>query len=187
MKYFLVFALSLLAVGAVFGQKNKGNGKGNSGANSGAQPQKRWGIAWEAPKGWTRAGAGAEAVKFAHPKDEDVYVLVQAFALPAEATEKERIIGEFANKEGDVADYAEFAKMAKTATLGGMQVKVYEDDEEPDLEEAEEPEDYEGYWTKIVVIEQGDKLILVSLSEIYMRKRKHEKTFDEIYRSFKKA
>ncbi len=185
MKHFLILALCLLATGAAFGQKNKG--KGNTAANSSVQPQKRWGIAWEVPKGWTRASAGEETVKFQHQKDEDVYVLVRAVPKPADEAARQALLAEFANKENDVQSYEDFEKDSKATTHNGWQVRLYEVDEEPDLEDAEDPEDYEGYWTKIVVFEQGDKLILVSMSEIYTRKRKHAKTFDDIYRSFKRG
>jgi hypothetical protein len=179
----LIFFACLLALSLPFsGHAQKAKPKP---ANSKDAPaNKKWGLTWETPKNWTRATA-ADGLKFSS-KDDNDYMLIKGFDLPATAEAKEAIITKFANEEADMADYAEFIKQSKTTSLNGLQVRIFEDDEQPDTEEAEDPEDYEGYWTKIIVIEHNNKLVLISLSETYMRRRKGEKDFDNIYKSIQK-
>jgi hypothetical protein len=180
MKSFIFMTLLMVAFLPFVSQAQKAKP-----ANSKDAPaNKKWGLTWETPKNWTRAAA-ADGLKFSS-KEGDYYMLIKGFDLPATAAAKEALIAKFANEEANMADYAEFLKQSKVTTLNGLQVRVFEDDEEPDTEEAEDPEDYEGYWTKIIVLEQNNKLILVSLSETYMRRRKQEKEFDIIYKSIQK-
>jgi hypothetical protein len=182
MKKLLFIALLLLTAMPFSAQAQK---KTPAKGNNAAPAQKKWGLTWETPKNWTRS-AVANGLKF-ESKDESDYILLKAFDLPLDDAAKQEIIAQFADDEADISDYAEFSKEAKNTTLNGLKVVVFEDNEEPDLEEAEEPDDYEGYWTKIIILEHDNKLILISLSETYMRKRKKQKDFDEIYKSIRKG
>jgi hypothetical protein len=181
MKKLLFIALLLLTAMPFGAQAQKTPAKGKT-ADMG---EKKWGLTWEVPKNWTRS-AVANGLKYSS-KDENDYLILKAFDLPADEAAKQALIAKFANDEADISDYAEFAKEVKNTTLNGLKVMVYEDNEEPDLEEAEEPDDYEGYWTKIVILEHNNKLIFISLSETYMRKRKEQKKFDDIYKSIRKG
>ena len=149
-------------------------------------PQKKWGLTWNTPKNWTRSPLGASGLEFKSPKGEEEMV-VKVFPLGDAKTNEENIAKFFKDEADYSGDYASLAPQLAKLTLNGLSVRVYEDDEEPDLDEAEDPEDYEGYWTKVVILEHQKQLVLVYMSETYNRKRKEEKLFDAMYKSIKKG
>jgi len=150
-------------------------------------PHKKWGLTWSVPKNWVKSAIGADGFKFASPKNDNELTIF-TFAQFSDSKKNEEAILKFFNEEvdyqGNFTDLqGEMAKMS----LNGLSVQVYEDDEEPDLEEAEDPEDYEGYWSKVIVFTHEKRTVIIYLSEIYNKRRKSEKLFDSIYKTIKQG
>jgi len=150
-------------------------------------PHNKWGLTWSVPKNWVKSAIGADGFKFASPKNDNELTIF-TFAQSNDSKKNEEQILKFFNDEvdyqGNFTDLqGEMAKMS----LNGLSVQVYEDDEEPDLEEAEDPEDYEGYWSKVIVFTHEKRTVIIYLSETYNKRRKSEKLFDSIYKTVKKG
>ena len=169
--FFIFFALSCLPI--LLAAQSKGN----------VMAEAKFGLIWEVPKSWTKS-AVKNGVKYASKKGED-YIVVTAQPIPSTQEEKEKAIVKFLKDEVSIYDYASFAKDAKSLTHNGLKVLTYTEDDEPDLEEAEDPEDYEGLWTKILITEHKDKLVMISITEIYNKRRKLEKELNIIFNSIK--
>ncbi len=149
--------------------------------------QKKWGLTWSVPKNWVKSAIGAEGFKFASPKNDNELTIF-TFAQSNDSKKNEESILKFFNEEVDYqGNFSDLQGEMAKLNLNGLAVQVYEDDEEPDLEEAEDPEDYEGYWSKVAVFTHDKRIVIVYLSEIYNRKRKSEKLFDNIYKTIKKG
>jgi hypothetical protein len=170
-QFFLFFGCFLLALGS-FAQT--------------LAPHKKWGLAWSVPKNWVKSAIGAEGFKFASPKNDNEFTIF-TFAQSNDSKKNEEAILNFFTEEVDYqGDFKDLQTQMAKLNLNGLAVQVYEDDEEPDLEDAEEPEDYEGYWSKVLVFNHDKKIVIIYLSEIYNRRRKSEKLFDNIYKTIKK-
>lgn len=155
-------------------------GKAQSKGNVMAEP--KFGLSWEVPKNWKKSSI-ANGIKY-HSKSEEDYIRVVGVTIPATPEEREKVINKFLKEETSLR-YKDFVEDAKEITLNNLKGLSIIEDDEPDLEEAEDKDDYEGLWTRIFITEHKGKLIMVSLTEIYNKRRKLEKDYEVIFKSIK--